>query len=167
VTYSDEALEIAGEHQLTLLGNSDVHGPIDWGYHVSQGEHRPVTLVFAAEKTVEAMHEAMEQQRTAVWFENTLVGDARYLSPLVEQSLEISSPGEGPVPRVEITNHSDADYILENLSEYNLHNKASVFEKTVLQVKTVETLDTFELRFRVLNAFSGPDTHPEIKLLAE
>ncbi len=172
VTYSDEALEIAHEHQLTLLGNSDVHGPIDWGYNISKGEHRPVTLVFAAEKTVEAMHEAMNQQQTAVWFDNTLVGDARYLSPLVEKSLEISSSGEGPVPRVEIMNHSDADYILENLSEYKLHNKAGVFvlkahETTVLQVKTVEPLDSFELRFRVLNAFSGPDTHPEIKLLVE
>lgn len=172
VTYSDEALEIAREHQLTLLGNSDVHGPIDWGYNVSQGEHRPVTLVFAAEKTMEAMHEAMSRQQTAVWFENTLVGDARYLIPLVEQSLEISSSGEGPVPRVKIKNHSDADYILENLSEYNLHNKAGVFvvkahENTVLQVKTVESLESFELRFRVLNAFTGTDSHPEIKLLVE
>jgi histidinol phosphatase-like PHP family hydrolase len=55
VTYSDEALEIAREHQLAILGNSDVHGPIDWGYDVSVGEHRPVTLVFATEKSVSAM----------------------------------------------------------------------------------------------------------------
>ena len=171
-TYSEEALEIAQEHQLTILGNSDVHGPIDWAYDVSRGAHRPVTLVFAAEKTVEAMHEAMTQQRTAVWFENTLVGDARYLSPLVEQSLEISTSPKGPVPRVEIKNHSDADYILENQSDYSLHNKAGVFvvkahETTVLQVKTVEPMDSFELSFRVLNAFSGPDSHPEIILLVE
>jgi len=171
-TYSDEALELAREHQLAILGNSDVHGPIDWGYDVSKGEHRPVTLVFATEKSVDAMKKAMEEQKTAVWFKNTLVGDAQFISPLVEQSLEISRTGEGPVPRVLIHNHSDADYILENLSDYRLHNQAKVFivkahQITPIQVKTVETLESFELRFRVLNAFSSPDTHPEIKLVVK
>lgn len=171
-TYSDEALELAHEHQLAIIGNSDVHGPIDWGYDVSKGEHRPITLVFAAEKTESAMQEAMLEQRTAVWFKNTLVGDATYLSPLVEQSLELSRVGEGPVPSVVIHNHSDADYILENLSEYRLHNQAKVFvlkahESTTLQVKTVETLESFELQFRVLNAFTSPEIHPEIMLVLE
>ena len=172
MTYSDEALEIAHEHQLAIIGNSDVHGPIDWSYDVSRGKHRPVTLVFAAEKSVEAMQKAMEERRTAVWFDNTLVGDSKYLSPMIEQSLEVSKVGEGPVPRVVIKNHSDADYILENLSDYRLHNQAAVFvvkahEKTTIGVKTVDTLGSFELRFRVLNAFSTPDSHPEIKLVLE
>jgi len=171
-TYSDEALEIAHDHQLTILGNSDVHGPIDWQFDPSKGEHRPVTLVFAAEKTPTAMKEAMEQRRTAVWFKNTLVGDALYLSPLVEQSLEISRTGEGAVASVKIHNHSDADYILENLSEYRLHNQAKVFtlkahESTTLQVKTVEALESFEMQFRVLNAFASPENHPEIKFVIE
>jgi hypothetical protein len=171
-TYSDEALEIAQEHNLAIIGNSDVHGPIDWGWDVSKGKHRPVTLVFAAEKSMEAMKKAMEERRTAVWFDNTLVGDARYLGPLVEQSLEVSRGSEGLVPRVVIHNHSDADFILENLSDYRLHNQAKVFivkahEKTSISVKTLEKLDSFELRFRVLNAFSSPDTHPEIKLTVD
>jgi predicted metal-dependent phosphoesterase TrpH len=171
-TYSDEALEIAREHQLTLLGNSDMHNLMDWGYDIPGGGHRPVTLVFATEKSEKAMQEAMENGRTAVWFDNTLVGDASYLSPLVEQSLEIVDKGQGPVPQVVIHNHSDADYILENLSDYRLHNQARVFilkahEATTLQVKTLEELDAFTLKFRVLNAFSSPDTHPEITLVAE
>ncbi len=171
-TYSDEALEIAGEHNLTILGNSDMHNLIDWGYNVPEGGHRPVTLVFATEKSVAAMQKALEERRTAVWFENTLVGDSQYLTPMVEQSLEVTRTGKGPVPSVQIHNHSDADYILENLSDYRLHNQAKVFilkahESTTIQVKTVETLDSFELRFSVLNAFSTPDTHPEIKLVVE
>jgi hypothetical protein len=118
------------------------------------------------------MKEAMEQRRTAVWFKNTLVGDALYLSPLVEQSLEISRTGEGSVASVKIHNHSDADYILENLSEYRLHNQAKVFtlkahESTTLQVKTVEALESFEMQFRVLNAFASPENHPEIKFVIE
>ncbi len=171
-TYSDEALELAHEHKLAILGNSDVHGPIDWGWDVNKGKHRPVTLVFATEKTPSAMQKAMEERRTAVWFDNTLVGAAQFLSPLVEQSIEVSRTGEGPVPRVVLHNHSDADYILENLSEFRLHNQAKVFilkahQKSSISVKTVDTLDSFELRFRVLNAFTSPDTHPEIKLVVD
>jgi hypothetical protein len=171
-TYSDEALEIAREHQLTVLGNSDMHNLMDWGYDIGGGGHRPVTLVFAREKSEKAMQEAMESHRTAVWFDNTLVGDALYLAPLVEQSLEIIDKGQGPVPQVVIHNHSDADYILENLSDYRLHNQAGVFilkahEATTLQVKTVEERDAFTLKFKVLNAFSTPDTHPEIQLRVE
>lgn len=44
-TYSDEALQIALDHNLTILGNSDIHGLIDWSYDVPEGGHRPLTLI--------------------------------------------------------------------------------------------------------------------------
>ena len=124
------------------------------------------------EKSLKAMHQAMEEGRTAAWFDNTLVGDADYLAPLVEQSLEIVDPGDGFVPQVQIHNHSDADFILENLSDYRFHNQPKIcvvkaHQKTTIAVKTVEELDSFKLRFRVLNAFTSPDTHPEITLRVE
>jgi len=34
-------------------------------------------------------------------------------------------------------------------------------------VKTLEELDSFELKFKVLNAYSETDEHPEIELLVE
>jgi hypothetical protein len=171
-TYSKEALELAQKYNLTLLGNSDVHGLVDWSYEVSEGGHRPVTLVFAQEKSAESMQDAMEKRQTAVWFKNTLVGEQEFLAPLVEASLELERNGKGPVPTVLIHNHSDADYILENLSEYSLHNFAPIFvlkahKTTTVQVKTLETLESFELKFRVLNAFIAPDKHPEINLIVE
>jgi histidinol phosphatase-like PHP family hydrolase len=168
-TYSVEALKIANEYNLTVTGNSDIHGLIDWQFEVSEGGHRPVTLVFASEKSKKAMKEAMENRQTAVWFGNTLVGDARFVGPLVKSSLEIIPQGKSLVQDIEIENHSDADFILENLSDYTLHNKASVFvakahETTRIQVKTLEAMDTFDLKFRVLNAYTAPDHHPEITL---
>jgi len=171
-TYSKEALELAQKYNLTLLGNSDVHGLVDWSYKVTEGGHRPVTLVFAQEKSAEAMQNAMEKRQTAVWFKNTLVGSQEFLAPLVEASLELTRSGKVPVPRIQIHNHSDADYILENISDYSLHNFASVFvlkahETTTVQIKTLETLESFELKFRVLNAYIAPDKHPEINLLVE
>ncbi len=168
-TYSVEALQIAKDYKLTVTGNSDIHGLIDWQFGVSEGGHRPVTLVFASEKSKKAMKEAMENRQTAVWFDNTLVGDDRFVGPLVKSSLEIVRQGKSLVQGIEIINHSDADFILENLSDYTLHNKASVFvakahESTRIQVKTLEAMDTFDLKFRVLNAYTAPDMHPEITL---
>ena len=89
------------------------------------------------------------------------------MGPLVKSSLEIIRQGSSLVQGIEIKNHSDADFILENLSDYTLHNKASVFvakahETTRIQVKTLEAMDSFDLKFRVLNAYTAPDQHPEI-----
>jgi len=171
-SYSDEALDIAKENNLTLLGNSDIHGLTDWEYKASEGKHRPVTLVFATEKSEQALKEAMEERRTAVWFDNTLVGNAQYLGPLVESSLEVIHHVKSQVQRIELINHSDASYILENISEYTLHTKASVFvleahQSLVLQVKTPENPDSFDLKFRVLNATTAPGEHPEINFTME
>jgi hypothetical protein len=168
-TYSDEALQIALDYNLTILGNSDIHGLIDYQFGVAEGGHRPTTLIFATEKSPEAIKEALFQRRTAVWFDNTLVGSAEFLSPLVEKSLEVSRHGKKLVERLSIRNNSDATYILENLSEFTLHNQASVFtlpahESTTIQVKTLEELDSYQLRFKVLNAITAPGEHPEIVL---
>ncbi len=101
--------DIDPEHNLTLLGNSDVHGLVDWSYGIPEGGHRPVTLVFAEEKSAEAMQKAMENRQTAVWFKNTLVGNQVYLTPMIEKSLEVIHKSQGPVPTLQIHNHSDAE----------------------------------------------------------
>jgi hypothetical protein len=168
-TYSDEALQIALDNNLTILGTSDIHGLIDWQFEVPLGGHRPVTLVFAREKSPEALKEALQNRRTAVWFDNTLVGNPQFLVPMIEQSLVAEREGETAVQNVIIENLSDADYIMENRSEFLLHNKASVFtlkahENTLLQVKTLKVLESFTLRFEVLNAFIEPGNHPEIEI---
>ncbi len=168
-TYSDEALQIALDHNLTILGNSDIHGLIDYQFNVAEGGHRPTTLIFATEKSPDAIKEALFQQRTAVWFDNTLVGAAKFLTPLVQESLEIERQGKSLVEQIIIHNHSDATYILENHSEYSLHNQASVFtvpahDRTMIQVKTIEERDSYQLKFGVLNAITAPGEHPEIIL---
>ena len=90
----------------------------------------------------------------------------------MEASLEIVHRSQGPVPTLQIHNHSDADYILLNTSAYSLHNFAPVFtlkahETTELMVKTLEELESFELSFKVLNAFIAPGEQAQIRLLAD
>ena len=167
MTYSDEALQIALDHNLTIMGTSDIHGLVDWQFGIPEGGHRPVTLVFAGDKTPEAIKEALFQGRTAVWFKNFLVGQSDYIIPLIRKSLTVTPGKKKEVLTVWIKNTSDADYTVENLTDYTFHANADVFtlgahRTTVLRVKTGEPLNTVDLKFRILNAVTAPGEHPEI-----
>lgn len=174
VTYSDEALQIALDYNLTILGTSDIHGLVDWQYDVPDGGHRPVTLVFAKEKTEEGLKEALFAGRTVVFFNNLLIGKPEYLIPLIEAGLETDTAkyretwaGTTKVATFILKNKSDAPLILENRSQYELHLHSGLVvvdpnSAIELQVKTMESINKFEMRFSVLNAITAPKTHPEI-----
>ena len=170
VTYSDEALQIALDHNLTIMGTSDIHGLIDWQYHIPHGGHRPVTLVFAKEKSEAGIKEALINRRTAVWFKNTLIGRPQYIVPLIEQSITITAASynnKTSVLAVTLENNSDADFIMKNNTKYTLHGNADVFTVkangiTRIEIKTIDKVGEVDLKFRVLNAVTAPKTHPEI-----
>lgn len=171
-TYSDEAFQIAIDNNLTILGNSDIHGLIDWQYKLSEGEHRPLTLIFAKEKTEEAIKEGLVNRRTAVYFDNTLVGKSEFLVPLIQSSLNVTKAeykGRSTVLSAYVKNNSDVDYILENISDFTLHSHAGIItikahSTTLIQIKTLERLPAFNLHLKVLNAYVAPNENPEITL---
>ncbi|MEA1877476.1 MAG: Sb-PDE family phosphodiesterase [Bacteroidota bacterium] len=171
-TYSDEAFQIAIDNNLTILGTSDIHGLIEWQYKLSEGEHRPLTLIFAEEKTEEAIKEGLVNRRTAVYFDNTLVGKSEFLVPLIQNSLNIKKAeyrGRSTVLSAYVENLSDVDFILENQSDFTLHSHAGIItinahSTTLIQIKTLERLPNFNLQLKVLNAFVAPKEHPEIIL---
>ena len=171
--YSEDAFQIALDHNLALIGVSDVHDLIDWDYEPHNGGHRPVTLVFAKERTVESMREALFDRRTVVWFKNWLMGRERDLQPLLEASLRLEDVGyrDGEILSVTITNESDADFHLRNMSQHNLHQRASTFivpqhSSEHLMVRTGETVDSVSLEFEVLNAFVAPNETARLTLSA-
>jgi len=167
--YSDDAIQIALDHNLTMMGTSDIHGLIDWQYNVPQGGHRPVTLVFAKEKTEAALKEALMNRRTVVWFKNTLIGRPEFLNPLIEASLTVKKanyPKDSLIATVEIENNSDANYVMENMSGFALHGNADLLQlaphsTTEIKVMTLKVLSNFELKFKVWNAVTAPGKHPE------
>jgi predicted metal-dependent phosphoesterase TrpH len=114
--YYPEAIDWATEKKLTMFGNTDVHSPIAMAYNLDE-HHRPMTLVFAENKSMRGVKDALFNNRTAVYFENTLIGASSVLEPLFFASLSIEeSPldiANGDVRIVEIENNSDIDYALE------------------------------------------------------
>lgn len=169
-TYSAEALAIALEHDLTILGTSDIHGLIDWDYDVHDGGHRPITLVFIEERSKEGLKDALLAGRTAVWYDNLLIGRDEYVSPLLTSSLAVEEAqyqGDTSVLEVHISNRSDATYRLYNQGEYTFHAQSDMVtlaphETTPLQVKLPERRAAITLTFEVLNAIVAPDQHPTV-----
>lgn len=111
-----EALNWANEKNLTMLCNTDLHGPVGMSYDVRDG-HRPLTLVFARSRTLGGLKEALFSRRTAVYFDNTLMGKPDFLEPLFFASLSFNKEplkvSNGVSKKVDITNNSDVDYELE------------------------------------------------------
>jgi len=172
LTYSEEALQIALDHDLTIMATSDIHGLVDWQFEVPQGGHRPVTLVFAEARTPEAIHEALLARRTVGWFNNLLIGRAEHLVPLLESSLQVLGAAYQPdsqVLNVRLRNRSDAEYHVEYLGDYTLHARSEFFtipaqSIITLQLKTLEPKTALELPLRVLNAVTAPGEQARVRL---
>ena len=172
LTYSDEALQIALDNDLAIIGTSDIHGLVDWQFNIANGGHRPIMLVMAKEKTEASIKEAMDDHRTIAWFDNLLVGREHVLKPLVLASIEIGTAAyQGPssVASFKLTNNSDAAYILKNTSEYSFHAESDVIilpaqSTKTLDVKTLEQKESFRLSFEVQNAITAPRKYVTIDL---
>lgn len=90
-TYYPLAHQWCLEKGLTMLGNSDIHDPsIDYQY--TPDKHRTLTLVFAKDRSVESIQQALRQGCTAVWYKNQLIGREEYLKPLFDQCITLSGP---------------------------------------------------------------------------
>jgi len=171
--YSDSALQIALDHRLTILGNSDIHGLNERTFATTSGGHRPVNLVFARERSEAAIKEAVLAGRTVVWFKESLIGRAEWLVPLLTATLTVGNQGYAPgtsVLRLTLTNQGDADLILRNVSQYEFDDHADVFvvkahQSQRVSVKTGEKVTRFELPFEVLNAVTAPRQHATVPLV--
>jgi hypothetical protein len=173
--YSEEAFAIALEHDLAVIGVSDVHDLIDWDYKPHEGGHRPVTLVLAKDKSIAALKEGLFAKRTIVWSRNTLMGRAPELIPILQASLSTSNLTYRPdtsIAIVTISNNSDMHMQLRYTGAHSLllgpdrmtipaHGK---FEVHVKPGKIVATLD---LPFVVENALIAPGQNPSILLTSQ
>ncbi len=110
-----EALQWAQEKNLILFCNSDVHGPSSHAY--TEGTTtRPLTLVFATDRTPQALKTAILEKRTAALFNDTLIADRQFLTPLFLKSIRIKNKKvelkNQEVKYLQIYNESDIPFRL-------------------------------------------------------
>ena len=172
--YSAEALQIALDLDLAILGVSDIHGLIDWEYDPQGGGHRTVTLAFAEERSAESIKQALHANRTVAWMANWLIGREDVLMPLVEASLlltKVERSQDDELIDIRLSNVSDAAFDLRVTSGHRFNGPPSV-----MRVEPHSDLDlaisgesraSFEMAFEVLNAIVAPETHPTLRLEVE
>jgi len=115
--YYPEAHAWCLEKNLTMLSNSDIHNPMGLDYDLHAGDRRPVTLVFARERTLEAIREALFARRTAVFAGGRLIGREEHMRLLFQRSIRVLTPevrvrGTGTA-YVQIQNESDVTYVFQ------------------------------------------------------
>ena len=173
--YSEEALQIALDNNLAIIGTSDVHELIEWDYDSSKNEHRPVTLILSEERNQNSIKEALLDRRTIVFYKNKLIGKEENLVPLLNSILGFKSlgyRGNTSILRVEISNNSSSDMTLKNLSAYNFSRSDDYIfipknETKTIMVKTLEAIKAVELKFEILNAITAPKKHAIIEATIE
>lgn len=166
VSYSPESFQLALDNDLALIGTSDVHDLIDWDYPPALGGHRPVTLVFAGSAEMAAVRAALFAKRTAVWFQDTLLGRQSELAPLVKASIVVTSAHylpETTLVQVRLENRSSVPFQLKNLSDFGDQNNPGSVTLPALGALTLELATGVRLAeiswpVRVLNAYTTPNT---------
>ncbi|MEE4311290.1 MAG: Sb-PDE family phosphodiesterase [candidate division KSB1 bacterium] len=170
-SYYPEAHQWCLEKNLTMIGSSDIHNPIQMDYDFSRGEHRPMTLVFAEDRTVMALEDALRERRTAVYWEDVLIGEEQFLKAIFDAAVSLRNTElivEGrETAYVHIENLSDLPFhlILEAVSdeihlpeEITLAANGTVLFSIRKKIKDLKGDRVYTLPFIVKNLWIAPDT---------
>ncbi len=172
--YYENAFRLALEHDLTLIGTSDVHNLIDWSFEPHRGGHRPVTLAFATAKTSAAIKEALVARRTVVWWKNTLLGRAAELEALADASIVIERVevwANGMGFDLYVANRSDVRWLLEPTGSAKFSRDGGVIElhphesRRLAVVLERDGTNSIALPFSISNALIAPKEPLEWELV--
>lgn len=87
---SPEAMQMAADKNLVVFANSDLPNASNPAY-AETGKNRDMTLVFALEKSEAGIKAAILDNRTAAFYNDTLVADRRFLTPIFLNSVKVKS----------------------------------------------------------------------------
>ena len=152
-SYFIEAHKWCLEKKLTMIGNSDVHAPMR---NFAPGQHRGMTLVFAKERTAEAIKEALIGRRTAVYHNEFIIGEEIYLKELFENAVEISVTKKDNTAQITLKNNSDLIFHLKS----DGHDARIVyFRNTDLAPVTVAPQSAYTFSVRLNDGITGGDVN--------
>lgn len=153
------------DNQLAVFANSDIHNVNGYVYDLKQG-HRPMTLLFAKERTQQGVREAIESARTVAWFDQQLAGPGDLLKQLFEASVELSPAFHQTKDwnYLELTNNSDLTFSFINKTPENGASGQFTLKpgkSIILSVKK----DTKSFKVKLDNCHTGLFKNLELDLL--
>jgi 3',5'-nucleoside bisphosphate phosphatase len=162
--YYPLVLTFCKENNLALMGNSDIHDNISETYQGDENPNRPMTLVFAAEKNLKSLKEAMFAGRTMVYFRNVLAGKEEFARPFFYQCISVGKPyyQNNKTLFFEVTNKSDVPFYLFN-GVTNAPSSITLAANSVTRVALSKKV-TLPLVYDVKNVLTGENEVLKIEL---
>lgn len=119
--YNVIAHRMALEHDLAMLCNTDEHYDNHPRY---KDTHRPMTLVFAKEKSAAGVEEALFAKRTALYFDDYVVAREPEAEALFKSSVQVSTERRmrkaEPILVVNFRNTSDIPFVTKMKAAYDI-----------------------------------------------
>ena len=166
-TYSPTVHQWALDKNLTFLGNTDIHQPTG-SEQMPPGGHRPMTLVFAKDKSIPAIKEALLAGRTAVWFEDKVIGRKEYAQALLLGAVRITDMDREGKKTVRFTIRNDSDLPIALQREGKLGPKElNLSANTSVRVKVDvnDSEEPTELVYVATNFLVAPEKGLPVKFL--
>jgi hypothetical protein len=119
-----------------------------------------MTLVFAKERTLPALREALFAGRTAVWYGSTLIGKPEFLAPLFRRSVHVDGPYLRTKTHVffRLQNRCDVDLVLSPTGKIGPATLTLPAGKTILaKVGTQDPTAPLTLAYTATNLWIAPE----------
>lgn len=163
--YNILAHRLAMKYNLTMVCNTDEHYDNAPRYAKT---HRPMTFVFAKEKTPESLKEALLAGRTALYFDDYLIARQREADAFFKAAVQISTErklrnGE-PILNIKLFNNSDIPFNIQASADFNIERypfgqvTLAAHDTTTITLKALwKYPESTPLRMKVLNLITSPD----------
>lgn len=153
------------KYNLTMVCNTDEHYDNSSRYAKT---HRPMTLVFAKDKSPESIKEALLARRTALYFDDYLIARPVEAEAFFKAAIQVTTErnlrnGE-PILIVKLFNNSDIPFNIQASADFDIerfpfgqttltpHDNTTIILKAMWKYPT-ET----PLRLKVSNIITSPD----------
>lgn len=168
--YYPIAFDWCNQKNLAYIGNTDVHMVAPYEFNLAH-YLRPMTLVFAEERSLDGIKNALFDRRTVALFGDEMAGPEALLSQLFDASVVVKKPFRTVKEEVffEISNPTDLTFRLENKSP--LYGSPSTIElfpgKTMIVSCKPENGRKAELPYEVVNLHTGQESKLWVKIAVE
>jgi len=166
------ALKWCMEKSLTVFANSDIHAPVNYWYDLSRPySHRPITLVFARERSLNGVKEALFEKRTLGFFDHILAGREDLIKELFHASVTLHPPFRqsgkdgNRTFYAELENHSDLTFILKKEGKAKRNDRSDIiklFPESIAIINYKEAEE--ELDYSLTNCYSNINEHTIIQI---
>lgn len=162
--YLPQSFNWALEKNLTLIASGDAHGSMPLFLREFGLKYRPMTLVFAKERTGESIAEALKERRTLIWWKDMIMGRKELAEPFVRACVNIKKY-EFENNRLSITfeSLSSATFDIELICDENVYvSQAISLQPNTEIIITADVLNnrltSVPVNFRINNVWIADQT---------